>query len=339
MKNLFKNIGPGSFIAAAFIGPGTVTVCTLTGVEFGFTLLWAMALSIVATLVLQEMAARIGLVYGKGLAETVKSQIAHPFFKGVAILLILSAVLVGNAAYEAGNISGAVLGAQGFFSEHTLAFSGLQINYLSLIIGAVAFVLLYIGNYKFLEKIFIGLIVLMSLSFLITAVLTKPDMVLVLKSVFTPKIPDEGMLMVLGLIGTTVVPYNLFLHASLVREKWSDTSQLPAARKDAMVSIILGGIVSMAIIICGAAINSTQVSNVADLAIARKNLDPELLQERAEEMPMTGSMNFKWQMQQRSNQLYYAGQSRMNNLSNLLNPIAWAKFIEAWKRGDFKRKE
>ena len=266
MKNLFKNIGPGSFIAAAFIGPGTVTVCTLAGVEFGFTLLWAMALSIVATLVLQEMAARVGLVYGKGLAETVKSQIAHPLFKGIAILLILSAVLVGNAAYEAGNISGAVLGAQGFFSEHTLSFSGLQINYLSLIIGAVAFVVLYIGNYKFLEKIFIGLIVLMSLSFLITAVLTKPDIILVLKSVFTPKIPDDGILMVLGLIGTTVVPYNLFLHASLVREKWSDTSQLPAARKDAMVSIILGGIVSMAIIICGAAINSTQVSNVADLA-------------------------------------------------------------------------
>ena len=76
-----------------------------------------------------------------------------------------------------------------------------------------------------------------------------------------------------------------------------------------------------------------------DLAIAQKNLAPELLQKRAEVMPMTGSMNFKWDMQQRNNQLYYAGQSRMNNLSNLLNPIAWAKFIEAWKRGDFKRKE
>lgn len=76
-----------------------------------------------------------------------------------------------------------------------------------------------------------------------------------------------------------------------------------------------------------------------DLEIARKNLNPELLEERAEAMPMTGSMNFKWQMQQKSNQLYYAGQSRMNNLSNLLNPIAWAKFIEAWKRGDFKRED
>ena len=79
--------------------------------------------------------------------------------------------------------------------------------------------------------------------------------------------------------------------------------------------------------------------NILDLEIARKNLSPELLEAKAEAMPMNGSMNFKWQMQQRSNQLYYAGQSRMNNLSNLLNPIAWAKFIEAWKRGDFKREE
>jgi hypothetical protein len=76
-----------------------------------------------------------------------------------------------------------------------------------------------------------------------------------------------------------------------------------------------------------------------NLEIARKNLNPDLMAERVSVMPMDGSMNFKFQNQQRSNQLYYAGQSRMNNLSNLLNPIAWAKFIEAWKRGDFKRKE
>ena len=76
-----------------------------------------------------------------------------------------------------------------------------------------------------------------------------------------------------------------------------------------------------------------------DLEIARKNLSAEFMEERLENMPMSASMNFKWQTQQRTNALYYAGQSRMNNLSNLLNPIAWAKFIEAWKNGDFKRKE
>lgn len=76
-----------------------------------------------------------------------------------------------------------------------------------------------------------------------------------------------------------------------------------------------------------------------DLEIARKNLNPQLLAEKAEAMPMNGSLNFKWQNQQRANQLYYAGQLRTNNLSNLLNPFAWAQFIEAWKRGDFKRKD
>jgi len=73
-----------------------------------------------------------------------------------------------------------------------------------------------------------------------------------------------------------------------------------------------------------------------DLEIARKNLDPELMAERAKEMPMNGSLNFKWQNQQRANQLYYAGQYRP---IRIFDPIAWAKFIQAWKNGDFKRKD
>ena len=108
MKNIFKNIGPGTLIAAAFIGPGTVTVCTLAGVQYNFTLLWAMVLSIVATTVLQEMAARLGLVSGRGLAETVKNEIKLPITKIFALFLIISAILGGNSAEEAGNLSGGV---------------------------------------------------------------------------------------------------------------------------------------------------------------------------------------------------------------------------------------
>ena len=76
-----------------------------------------------------------------------------------------------------------------------------------------------------------------------------------------------------------------------------------------------------------------------DIEIARKNLDPDFIAQQALALPMDGSMNFKWQNQQLNNQLYYAGQMRTNNLANLLNPIAWAAFIKAWKRGDFKRKD
>ena len=271
MKNYFKNIGPGTLIAAAFIGPGTVTVCTIAGVTYGFTLLWAMLLSIFATIVLQEMAARLGLVYGKGLAETVKNEIKSPLLKWLAIGLILAAILIGNAAYEAGNISGGVLGLQTVFGDSTIALGGVSLSIFPIIIGLIACVLLYIGNYKVIERALVSLVILMSLSFVCTAIMTKPDILAVLRGLFIPRIPEAGWLTIIGLVGTTVVPYNLFLHASLVKEKWTGKEALGLARKDLYVSIALGGLVSMAIIISAAAIQSGEVQNASDLA---KGLEP-----------------------------------------------------------------
>lgn len=272
MISKLKNIGPGTLVAAAFIGPGTVTVCTLAGVKFGFTLLWAVALSIVATIVLQEMAARLGIIHGKGLAATVKSEIKRPLWRAFAVILILSAILIGNAAYEAGNIGGGILGLQTIIRTTEIRLFGVQINILSYILGAIAFVVLFIGKYKVIERSLILLVLLMSVSFLITAVLTQPDLIAVIKGIVTPRLPDESLLTVIALVGTTVVPYNLFLHASLVKEKWQDESGLRAARTDTYISIILGGIVSMAILICAAAVQSEEVRNASDLAAALQPL-------------------------------------------------------------------
>ncbi len=271
MKRFFPKIGPGTLVAAAFIGPGTVTVCTLAGVTYGFTLLWAMLLSIVATIVLQEMAARVGLVYGKGLAETVKDAIRSPAFKIAAMVLIVAAILVGNAAYEGGNISGGVLGLKSIIPNSVVTVLGVPVETLSLAIGVIAFGILYIGNYKVMERILIFMVILMSVSFVLTAIVTSPNIMEVLKGIFVPRIPEEGWLTIVALVGTTVVPYNLFLHASLVKEKWSGVDELREARKDTYFSIILGGLVSMAIIVCGAAIQSSEINNAADLA---KGLEP-----------------------------------------------------------------
>ncbi len=271
IKNWFKNIGPGPLIAAAFIGPGTVTVCTLAGVNFGFALLWAMLLSIVATVVLQEMAARLGIVTQKGLSEVIRTEIDHPILKVFVVVLILAAIVIGNAAYEAGNISGAILGLETFVENPNINLGEVALNYISFIIGIIAFVLLYIGNYKVLEKVLVGLVILMSLAFLTTAVLTKPNLLELLKGAFIPKFPDESILTVIALIGTTVVPYNLFLHAALVKEKWTKKEDLSVARKDMFIAIVLGGLVSMAIIISAAAIQSGEITNAAGLA---KGLEP-----------------------------------------------------------------
>jgi len=271
IKNLFKNIGPGTLVAAAFIGPGTVTLCTLAGVNFGFNLLWAMVLSIVATIVLQEMAARLGIISQKGLSEVIASEIKNPLINKLMLLLILSAIVIGNASYEAGNISGGILGLETIVGELKIDIGDFSLNILSIVVGIIAFVLLYIGNYKFLEKVLVTLVVVMSISFLITACMTKPDIIEILKGAFIPKSPKGSLLTIIGLIGTTVVPYNLFLHASLVKEKWKDRKDLKAVRKDTIVSIVLGGLVSMAIIISASSIGLGEVSNASDLA---KSLAP-----------------------------------------------------------------
>lgn len=264
MMKWIKNIGPGVLVAAAFIGPGTVTVCTLAGVNFGYTLLWAMTLSIIATVVLQEMAARVGIITQKGLATIIKEQLSNSWIKNSAVLLILSAIVIGNAAYEAGNISGASLGISAIIGESYYIFYPMSI-------GIIAFLLLYIGNYKILERSLVALVLTMSISFVVTAIITKPDLLLMLKGILIPSFPKGSMLTIIGLIGTTVVPYNLFLHASLVKEKWQYKSDLKFARKDTYISIVLGGFVSMAIIIAATSIQGNEIKNGIDLA---KGLEP-----------------------------------------------------------------
>ncbi|MCX2719711.1 Nramp family divalent metal transporter [Lentiprolixibacter aurantiacus] len=261
---MFRKLGPGVLVAAAFIGPGTVTLCTLAGARFGFTLLWALLLSVIATIVLQEMAARLGIITGQGLADSLFRALKTPWKKVVVVILILGAIVIGNTAYEAGNIGGAVLGLEALFGREYLVWY-------PWIIGLLAFLLLYRGSYKFLERVFVGLVILMSISFLLTAIITKPDISGIFRGLLVPELPEGGLLTVVGLIGTTVVPYNLFLHASLVKEKWSKENDLVHVRRDAILSIGIGGLISMAIVIVAVAIPEKHISGALDLA---KGLEP-----------------------------------------------------------------
>nr|WP_299339676.1 Nramp family divalent metal transporter [Allomuricauda sp.] len=262
---MFKKIGPGILVAAAFVGPGTITICTIAGVRFDFALIWAILLSILATMALQEMAGRIGFLSQQGLVDVVKNQIKVKWFRNFVIGVVLAAILIGNAAYEAGNIGGATLGLEGIYNSRDFPFL------YPLIIGFLAFIILWIGSYKILERIFIALVSLMGLCFVIAAILTKPSLLEILKGTFVPTFPDESILTIMALIGTTVVPYNLFLHAALVKEKWGTSGNLSVIRQDTVVSIAIGGIVSISILITAAASQITDVTNVMDMA---KGVEP-----------------------------------------------------------------
>ncbi|MCV6630286.1 MAG: Nramp family divalent metal transporter, partial [Flavobacteriaceae bacterium] len=152
MWNKWKNIGPGVLVAAAFIGPGTVTLCTIAGVKFGFSLLWAMLLSILATIILQEMAARLGIITQQGLAAIIRKEVKHPLLQKLVVLVILGAIVIGNAAYEGGNVGGATIGLAVILGDQF---------WIPLLIGTIAFILLWIGNYMLLEKVLVFLVILM----------------------------------------------------------------------------------------------------------------------------------------------------------------------------------
>ena len=156
-----KNVGPGALVAAGFVGPGTVTTCTVSGASYGYTMLWALLFATVATIIFQEMAARIGIVTQEGLGENIRDRISHPVLKWIAIVIVIIAIFIGNTAYETGNITGGILGIQ--------AVADVPMIPIVIVLGILAFVAMWAGSYKLVEKILTGIVIFMGLVFLITA--------------------------------------------------------------------------------------------------------------------------------------------------------------------------
>lgn len=222
-----------SAISAAFIGPGTVTTAAAAGCSFGFSLLWALLFSTIACLTLQEASARLTIVTGNPLSRAMGS--------GVVPVCVVAAVVLGCAAYQMGNILGSVAGA------------GLMLDIpkraLTLVIGVIAAAVLFAGNARIVARI-LGLVVaLMGVAFLTCAVKMAPAIGEIMKGALAPSIPAGSGMLALGLVGTTVVPYNLFLGSGLARGQ-----RIEDARFGLAVAIPLGGLISMGVLVVGTAV-------------------------------------------------------------------------------------
>ncbi|MDP4674646.1 MAG: Nramp family divalent metal transporter [Flavobacteriaceae bacterium] len=261
-------MGPGIMVTAAFIGPGTVTLCSLAGVHFGYSLLWAVLLSTLATVVLQDMAARIGLISQSGLAQLLRSRLKGSLWKTPILTLIILAIVLGNTAYQAGNIGGGVLGLEALVGALNYSIIGQKINIFPLVLGGIAFVLLSQKNDKLLSQILTVMVLFMSCSFVITAWLIKPQLRELLSGLFVPSFPKDSLWTIIGLVGTTIVPYNIFLHASLIHKKWRGVESLSKVQRDTYWSIGLGGLVSLSIVVCAAGSGIEKINTAVDLAQA-----------------------------------------------------------------------
>lgn len=258
-----KSRGIGLFVTAAFIGPGTLTICTLAGFYFKLNLLWALILSVTATYFFQEMAIRISLVLKQGLAKSMVQMGQSKYWKWILSIIISCAIVIGNSAYEAGNINGTLLGLKGIVGSDLNELLALLVIVLGIVI------VLWIQRLKWIKILLMALVFLMSLSFIVAVVSLKPSFTELVSGTFAFEVPQGSWSTILALIGTTVVPYNLFLHSSLVEMEQLGAQDLKKIRLDTLLSISLGGFISICILITSRYITGvTEVTNATDMSFA-----------------------------------------------------------------------
>lgn len=261
-----KEIGPGAIVAASIVGPGTITTASQAGAGFGMALIWALVFSVLATMLLQEMSTRLGIITGKDLGTAFHEQFTNPILKFIAIAIVIAAIGIGNAAYETGNIIGGATGLA--------IITGSSIRVWSIVLGLFVALLLWFGSYKVIEKFFVIMVAIISISFIITAVVVKPDVSAILKGIFVPEIPSGSIMFVISLIGTTIVPYTLFLQSATVQERWKGKEAVSNGRFDIVFSLVIVSIISTAIVVTAASAFplGTAIDDPSEMAVQLKPL-------------------------------------------------------------------
>ncbi len=244
LKKRISSVLFWSVVSAAFIGPGTVTIATKAGLFHNFALLWALVFSTFAAVILQEASARLAIQTKLNLGQAIAKYFEGKSSRVFILFLVIVAIILGCAAYEAGNILGAVEGLVLMFDVPKWVFvAG---------IGILATLVFFLKSVHSIAR-FMGIVVfLMGIAFFTTSISLNPNWGEVLKGAFVPVIPDSSGagILVLGLIGTTVIPYDLFLGSGALDKKQT----IQEMRFGLTIAIVFGGIISMSIMGVGNAI-------------------------------------------------------------------------------------
>ena len=225
-----------SVISAAFIGPGTVTTASRAGSSFGLTLVWALLFSVIATYVLQETTARLTMASGRSFGDWIDTL---GWKSGPVIKIgLFAALFIGCAAFQSGNLLGAQEGIKLLGPEN-------QVQIKIALVG-ISLLVLLIGSPQMIARILGTLVAVMSICYVWLAIQIQAESNTLLVEDITPGIPPGSGWLVAGLIGTTVVPYNLFLGSGLAKGK-----NIKEMRISLGIAIGLGGLITLAIMITG----------------------------------------------------------------------------------------
>jgi Mn2+/Fe2+ NRAMP family transporter len=253
-------IGPGIITGSVDNDAGGITTYSVAGANYGYRLLWTLLPSFIALLTVQEMNARMGIVTGKGLADLIRENF------GVRITFYIFAFLlvadIGNTATEFAGVAG------------SLMVFNVDKN-ISVPLAAIAvWILVVKGDYKISEKVFLLFSVFL-LSYIVSAILAKPDWGEIGKAMLKPEIQMDNayILTMLGLVGTTVAPWMQFYMQSSVIEKGIKIADYKYTIWDVVVGCIVTVVVAFFIIVSCAAtlhVNGVTINEAKDAALSLK---------------------------------------------------------------------
>ena len=253
-------MGPGIITGSVDNDAGGITTYSVAGALYGYKLLWTLIPAFIILVVVQEMNARMGIVTGKGLADLIREN----FGVKITFLIFIGLVIadIGNTATEFAGVAGSMM------------VFGIS-KYLSVPIAAIAvWILVVKGNYKTAERIFM-LFSFCLLSYIISAILAKPDWNMVAAGFLEPRMHfnKEYLGIVLGIIGTTVAPWMQFYMQSSVIEKGLKIKQYKFSVWDVIIGCTATVVVAFFIIIaCAATLhkNGIVINEAKDAALALK---------------------------------------------------------------------
>jgi Mn2+/Fe2+ NRAMP family transporter len=248
IKIFLASIAPGIFLIGYNIGTGSVTTAASTGAKYGMTFIWPLLLSCIFTFILIVAFGRFTAISG----NTALSSYRKHFGFGLALFVLISVIFSEWVAFM-GVMSVVTEVVKEWSRPLTPSGEGISMIVSTIVFGGLIYFLFWRGQHRFFENILTIFVVIMGLSFILTMFMVIPDPIEVIKGM-VPRIPQESnaMLLVAGMVGTTMGGVLYIVRSILVQEKGWTVKDLKIEKRDALISSIMMFILSAAIMACAA---------------------------------------------------------------------------------------
>jgi manganese transport protein len=273
LRKMLPYFGPAFIASVAYIDPGNYATNIQAGSEFGYTLLWVIFASNLIAILVQSMAAKLGIATGKNLAEECRAH--YPKWANYSLWIMMEIVAIATDLAE---FLGAAIGLELLF--------GMPLWLGGIVTAIATFLILGLERYGFrpLEAVITGFVAVVALSYLVETFLDKPDWAALAASFAPPRLPGaEGALLAAGILGATVMPHAIFLHSALTQNRMRPADGKGLKRLfhfelvDVFVAMGVASFVNAAMLVMAAAtFNRNGLHNVATLQGAFVTLEPLL---------------------------------------------------------------